>query len=170
MANYMWLAPTDRKYEFNKNKVFELLHYHFDQYIFTTSSENEIEVYRKDRTKVAGYSPEYLFSITFVPFPNFVDREDVIGYYDGIDDQDMSDKLIRYFDNMDTDISIEIRHTPHFNDIKNVFDWFRRYFQCLIFDEGIYPEVITPLPMIEKTKKVEKKGGFIKNIKDFWKI
>lgn len=107
---------------------------------------------------------ESLFDSTDPTEKNMIiDDLDAMGY------EDLADKLIGFLENDGADPSkcIEIRHNMYYyKEINKLCRFMRRYFQAIIFDEGIHPEYVLPIPEHEvEEKKVDK--GFIKKFIDW---
>lgn len=182
MANHMWVCPTKNQDEFyNIRKLMPLLvkefpelnfHYGDVEHDDLQNLQHYINVYNKkiDSLFIMGcYNDCYL-----------LDKHNKSEVVDGLDELGMvelSDMLIDYMENgLDPERCIEIRHTPHFDEVNAVCRWMRWYFGAVVFDEGIHPEFIQPIKDKDKPENWYIKYKFtlpdqniIKKFKDWFK-
>ena len=170
----MWVCPTKKQDEFyNPETLISLLKKEFPQYDFSTVeySSKARTVFAFERTTYIDVdrSGQDLFRMQcYESFPyldptNSEQKNKFIEELDEMNMEDLADKMIRFLenDNMDLSKCIEIRHTSSASDINLVTRWMRQYFQAVVLDEVSHPEFILPIPEGQDYKpKVDK--GIIK--------
>ena len=169
MANHMWVCPTRKQDEFyTPEKLISLLKEEFPEYEFSKVGYSTTTYIDVDKS---GHDLFRMQCYEEFPYLDPKDPEQKNKFIEELDEmnmEDLADKMIRFLENNNMDLSrcIEIRHTSSASDINLVTRWMRQYFQAIILDEGIHPEFILPIPEGQDYKpKVEK--GIIKNFKEW---
>ncbi len=175
MANHFWVYPTKRQNEFyDIKKYLSLLKKEFPEFIFKCESyltgslgegnpkENyfKISAYDKDGEK-------YFFTLElYSKFPYIDDSENKMELIDNLDkkDEDIADITLRDLEDNGELKCIEARRTIYHREMSLITRWMQKYFQAFVMDDGIYPEIIFPLPENEdyrpkKEKSLIKKFG-----------
>jgi len=164
MANHMWVCPTKKQDEFyNPETLISLLKKEFPQYDFSTIEYSSTTYIDVDRSGHDLFRMQCYGDFPYLDSKDSEQKNKFIEELDEMNMEDLADKMIRFLenDNMDLSKCIEIRHTSSASDINLVTRWMRQYFQAVVLDEGIHPEFILPIPEGQDYKpKVEK--GIIK--------
>lgn len=177
MANHMWICPTKKQDEFyNIRKLMPLLKSQFPQLMFYYEDVEDDNGYRSGQHYITVRTKEidYLFGMelwTSCPYVDKHNKSEMIDELDQMGKSDLGDKLIDFIENglADTEKCIEIRHTPHFEEINAVCKWMRWYFGAIIFDEGIHPEFILPLKDKPSLEIIPPYKRFVKSFKTWLK-
>ena len=164
MANHMWVCPTKKQDEFyNPETLISLLKKEFPQYDFPTIEYSSTTYIDVDRSGQDLFRMQCYGDFPYLDSKDSEQKNKFIEELDEMNMEDLADKMIRFLenDNMDLSKCIEIRHTSSASDINLVTRWMRQYFQAIILDDGIHPEFILPIPEGQDYKpKVDK--GIIK--------
>jgi len=94
--------------------------------------------------------------------------EDRMELIDNLDkkDEDLADKVLSDLEDKGELLCIEVRRTQYHREITLIERWMRQYFQAITLDEGIYPEILFPIPEDEDYKPKPEKS-FIKKFGDW---
>lgn len=175
MANHMWICPTKRQDEFyDIDKLISILKDKLPEFNYFNCgigrySDSQLPVgfitINVSKNKVDLFQM-YCYTESPLDATDSDNKNMTIEDLDKMGYEDLADKLIGFLENDGANPSkcIEIRHTPYSKEIIKLCKFMRRYFQAIIFDEGIHPEYLLPLP--ENEKDVEKKS-FIKKFIDW---
>lgn len=166
MANHLWIYPTKRQDEFYDANKFvsalkkEFTHFHFD--LESYSKNFEISVLDKDK------ETDYFYMYLWSDLPFTTSPEDRMELIDNLDkkDEDLADKVLSDLEDKGELICIEVRRTQYHREITLIERWMRQYFQAITLDEGIYPEILFPIPEDEDYKPKPEKS-FIKKFGDW---
>lgn len=159
--NNSFLIPTKNKESFYDPKsVLELLEKEFPLFSFNSNigiNTEEVNFYIEVRNKNVFITNLYLYRDS----SHLVNTSDV-EELDNIGKIDLGDKLIEFFDtHPDLENTILLTYGRSDIDRMKIEKWFRNYFGCFLFDEGIHPEFI-PSDYIPTQKR-----GLIKRFKQF---
>jgi hypothetical protein len=99
---------------------------------------------------------------------NKFDSDDKMELIDALDkkDENLADKVLTDLEDKGELRCIEVRRTMYHKEMSLITRWMRQYFQAIVMDEGIYPEVIFPIPEDEDYKPKPEKS-FIKKFGDW---
>jgi hypothetical protein len=170
MANYMWFVPTNHQEEFkDREKLIQILEDKFPDLEFDFNHDKEIIILCPE-----WKNPDHQLSFWISIYDNIEDwmnKSEDVEHLDESGYQDLADKLIEFYELKNPDLQ-NTAMMKHYTDRvvrkhqKRIEDFFRDYFECYIFDEGIHPEFVLPFKE-EKTKPKEKSR--VKKFLDFFK-
>ena len=168
MANETYLCPTKNHEEFYDIPTLKsLLEKRFPKLIFKFTDRRA----GHDRgIDIGGNDGRSLLFLECYRKCNLSDYNlDIVDFYDKIGLEDEGDRFIEYKESGDLDMNkcIKIRYRygdDEIDAIEKITKWLRFYFQCLEFNEGIYPEVIFP-----ETTDIPKKKSYIKRFGEWLK-
>jgi uncharacterized protein YuzE len=159
MANHLWIYPTKNQEEFfNVKKIMPLLIKEFSQFDFYYAEP------QSDKYSIVVRTDKIDFLFDMYLWGELISVDDHTSYrtelIDSLDkkDEDLGDKILSDLEDKGKLFCIEIRRTSYHNEINLITGWMRQYFQAIMIDEGIYPDIILPIPDTEDYKPKAKQG------------
>ena len=166
----MWIVPTEHKDEFyDYSKLVEILNKNIKDIDFSYCNHDNMEWIDGFISHKNEHKGTILLGVN-MECP-LIERGEDVKILDEMGMVDLADKYILFFEDEHPDMSrcLQMKHTQHQKEQREITNFLRKYFKCYIFDEGIHPEFI--LPIYDKpVSNIEKKpNGFINKFREFIK-